>query len=66
MEEIKDWVGKDVDIEAEFDLVDEDKDGKIVFQEMIKWALLKNMKIELKKSEEKEKALVKESGENEE
>ena len=43
-------------MEAEFEDLDEGKKGKIYFEDMAKWALKKNMKIELLKREEKENA----------
>ena len=56
VETIKKWTGEDLDMEAEFDALDEGKTGKIFFEDMVKWALKKNMKIELLKREEKENA----------
>ena len=56
VETIKKWTGEDLDMEAEFEDLDEGKTGKIFFEDMVKWALKKNMKIELLKREEKENA----------
>ena len=42
-------------MEAEFDVLDEEKKGQISFEDMVKWALKKNMQVELLKQEEKEK-----------
>ena len=41
------WV-KDVpeDFEAEFDAIDENKGGQILFSEFIKWAIAKNLDLE--------------------
>ena len=64
IKEIQEWVGADLDMEAEFDAIDEDNDGKIFFEDMAKWALKKNMKIELEKQEKIEKAKIEENCEN--
>ena len=66
IETIKKWTGDDLDMEAEFDAIDEDHQGHVFFEDLLKWALKKNMKIELAKQEEKEKILAEENGEKEE
>ena len=55
METLSKWTGEDFDMEAEFDVLDEKKEGQIVFEDIVKWALKKNMQVELLKQEEKEK-----------
>ena len=66
IETIKKWTGDDLDMEAEFDDLDEDHQGHVFFEDLVKWALKKNMKIELAKQEEKEKIMAEENGEKEE
>ena len=41
-------------MEAEFDVLDENKKEQIAFEDMVKWAFKKNMLVELLKQEEKE------------
>ena len=53
--EIKKFVGADLDMEVEFNSIDGSKAGKITFANLVKWALKKNMWIELEKQEEKKK-----------
>ena len=50
-------------MEAEFD---EDNQVQLFFEDLVKWDLKKNMKIELAKQEEKEKIMVAENGDNKE
>ena len=47
-------------MEAEFDVLDEEKKDQISFEDMVKWALKKNMQVELLKQEEKDKGKEKE------
>ena len=47
------WIGEVLDMEAEFDDLDKGTKGQIFFEDMVKWALRKNMKIKLLKREEK-------------
>ena len=49
---MKTFIGSDLDMEAEFDTIDVNNAGKITFERLAKWALAKNMLIELKKQEE--------------
>ena len=56
VETIKKWTGDDLDMGAEFEDLDEGKTGKIYFEDMVKWALKRNMKIELLKRGENENA----------
>ena len=65
VETIKKWTGEDLDMEAEFDALDEGKTGKIFFEDMVKWALKRNMKIELLKRGENENGRNGGNGENE-
>jgi Ca2+-binding EF-hand superfamily protein len=53
-------------MEAEFDAIDEDNKGQIFFEDLVKWALKKNMEIELAKQEEKEKIMAEENGDKKE
>ena len=53
--EIKRFVGPDLDMEAEFISIDGSKAGKVTFANLVKWALKKNMLIELENQEGKEK-----------
>ena len=55
METIRKWTGEEFEMEEEFDALDKDKTGQILFEDMVKWALKKNMQVELRKQEEKEK-----------
>ena len=66
IETIKKWTGDDLDMEAEFDAIDEDNKGQIFFEDLVKWALKKNMEIELAKQEEKEKIMAEENGDKKE
>jgi hypothetical protein len=53
-------------MEAEFDALDEDNQEQIFFEDLVKWALKKNMKIELANQEEKEKIMAAENGDKKE
>ena len=55
METLRKWTGEGFDIEAEFDVLDEEKKEQIFFEDLVKWALKKNMQVKLLKQEEKEK-----------
>ena len=52
-DDLREWVGGDLDLEAAFDSLDDSSKGKITFEEITTWALMENVKIELKKNEEK-------------
>jgi len=45
-ESIETWVGKIEDMEAEFDTIDTNAGGQILFTEFVDWALEKNLDIE--------------------
>ena len=66
IETIKKWTGDNLDMEAEFDVLDEDNQGQVFFEDLVKWALKKNMMIELAKQEEKEKRMAEENGDKKE
>ena len=66
IETVKKWTGEDLDMEAEFDVLDEDSQGQVFFEDLVKWALKKNMMIELAKQEEKEKRMAEENGDKKE
>ena len=66
IETVKKWTGEDLDMEAEFDVLDEDNQGQVFFEDLVKWALKKNMMIELAKQEEKEKRMAEENGDKKE
>ena len=53
-------------MEAEFDVLDEYNQGQKFFEDLVKWALKKNMEIELAKQEEKEKIMAEENGDKKE
>ena len=59
------FVGNDLDLEAEFGDLDKNKDDKVIFEDLVKWALKKNMLIELANQEEKEKIADNEEENNE-
>ena len=66
IETTKKWTGDDLDMEAEFDILDEDNQGQVFFEDLVSWALKKNMMIELAKQEEKEKRMAEENGDKKE
>ena len=52
IEDLQDLVGNDVDMSDEFDALDQSGKGKITFEEVAHWALMKNVKIEFKKHQD--------------
>ena len=62
LDEIVPWVGEGLDMEQEFDSIDQDKDGKIFFKDFIDWAFNKNIQKEWAKLEAQNNI---ENGENE-
>ena len=62
LDEIVPWVGEGLDMEQEFDSIDQDKDGKIFFKDFIDWAFNKNIQREWAKLEAQNNI---ENGENE-
>ena len=51
VEDLQEWVGMDVNMSEEFDALDKSGKGKITFEEVTHWALMKNVKIEFKKQQ---------------
>ena len=65
-DDVKDWVGDGLDLASEFDSIDSTNRGKITFEELVNWAMKKNLKIELKKEEDRKAKELKEGGEDDE
>ena len=55
-EDLKEWIGDDFELSKEYDDIDKSGTGFVTFEELAKWAMMKNIKIEMKKEEEKIKA----------
>ena len=54
IELMKKFAGDNVDMEAEFDVIDEENKEQISFEDMVKMLLKKNMSVELEKQQKKE------------
>ena len=52
IEDLQDLVGNDVNMSEEFDALDQSGKGKITFEEVAHWVLMKNVKIEFKKHQD--------------
>ena len=48
-EDLITWVGNDTDFEDEFDMMDTAGKGKLTFEEVANWIMMKNVKIEYQK-----------------
>ena len=55
VDELKDWVGDDFDASEAFTEIDRAGNGKLTFDEVTKWAMMKNVKIEVEKQKQKER-----------